>query len=117
MTMAGAYSAFGNNGTYNEPHAVTSIEFNDGTKLDLTPKPKSAMSDYTAFMITDMLKSAVESGTGKLAQVPNVEVAGKTGTTNFTKEDIQNITLLRAESQTHGLSDTPSIYSGGLDRS
>ncbi|MED4704001.1 PBP1A family penicillin-binding protein [Bacillus velezensis] len=93
MTMAGAYSAFGNNGTYNEPHAVTSIEFNDGTKLDLTPKPKSAMSDYTAFMITDMLKSAVESGTGKLAQVPNVEVAGKTGTTNFTKEDIQKYNI------------------------
>ncbi|KXZ21624.1 PBP1A family penicillin-binding protein [Bacillus nakamurai] len=86
LTMAGAYSAFGNNGTYNEPHAVTSIEFNDGTKLDLTPKPKSAMSDYTAFMITDMLKSAVQTGTGKLAQVPNVEVAGKTGTTNFTDD-------------------------------
>ncbi|MCC9020989.1 PBP1A family penicillin-binding protein [Bacillus nakamurai] len=86
LTMAGAYSAFGNNGTYNEPHAVTSIEFNDGTKLDLTPKPKSAMSDYTAFMITDMLKSAVQSGTGRLAQVPNVEVAGKTGTTNFTDD-------------------------------
>ncbi|MBT2575425.1 PBP1A family penicillin-binding protein [Bacillus sp. ISL-51] len=83
LTMAGAYSAFGNNGTYNEPHAVTSIEFNDGTKLDLTPKSKSAMSDYTAFMITDMLKSAVQTGTGSLAQVPNVEVAGKTGTTNF----------------------------------
>ncbi|KXZ18055.1 peptidase [Bacillus nakamurai] len=86
LTMAGAYSAFGNNGTYNEPHAVTSIEFNDGTKLDLTPKSKSAMSDYTAFMVTDMLKSAVQSGTGRLAQVPNVEVAGKTGTTNFTDD-------------------------------
>ncbi len=83
LTMAGAYSAFGNNGTYNEPHFVKSIEFNDGTKLDLTPKSKSAMSDYTAFMITDMLKTAVKTGTGQLAQVPGVEVAGKTGTTNF----------------------------------
>ena len=36
---------------------LQSIEFNDGTKLDLTPKSKAAMSDYTAFMITDMLKT------------------------------------------------------------
>ena len=54
LQMAGAYSAFGNNGYYNEPHTVTAVEFNDGTKLDLTPESKAAMSDYTAFMITDM---------------------------------------------------------------
>ncbi|MDR4435460.1 PBP1A family penicillin-binding protein [Bacillus tequilensis] len=93
LTMAGAYSAFGNNGTYNEPHFVKSIEFNDGTKLDLTPKSKSAMSDYTAFMITDMLKTAVKSGTGQLAQVPGVEVAGKTGTTNFDDATMQKYNI------------------------
>ncbi|MCC2525862.1 PBP1A family penicillin-binding protein [Bacillus halotolerans] len=93
LTMAGAYSAFGNNGTYNEPHFVKSIEFNDGTKLDLTPKSKSAMSDYTAFMITDMLKTAVKTGTGQLAQVPGVEVAGKTGTTNFDEDTIQKYNI------------------------
>lgn len=93
LTMAGAYSAFGNNGTYNEPHFVKSIEFNDGTKLDLTPKSKSAMSDYTAFMITDMLKTAVKTGTGQLAQVPGVEVAGKTGTTNFEESEIQRYNI------------------------
>lgn len=93
LTMAGAYSAFGNNGTYNDPHFVKSIEFNDGTKLDLTPKSKSAMSDYTAFMITDMLKTAVKTGTGQLAQVPGVEVAGKTGTTNFDETTIQKYNI------------------------
>ncbi|WP_353855451.1 PBP1A family penicillin-binding protein [Bacillus sp. Bos-x628] len=93
LKMAGAFSAFGNNGYYNEPHAVTSVEFNDGTKLDLTPEAKAAMSDYTAFMITDMLKTAVQSGTGTLAQVPNVEVAGKTGTTNFTQDDVNKYNI------------------------
>ncbi|MCC2116464.1 PBP1A family penicillin-binding protein [Bacillus halotolerans] len=93
LTMAGAYSAFGNNGTYNAPHFVKSIEFNDGTKLDLTPKSKSAMSDYTAFMITDMLKTAVKTGTGQLAQVPGVEVVGKTGTTNFEESEIQRYNI------------------------
>ncbi|MCY8349752.1 PBP1A family penicillin-binding protein [Bacillus haynesii] len=89
LQMAGAYSAFGNNGYYNEPHTVTAVEFNDGTKLDLTPESKAAMSDYTAFMITDMLKSAVQRGTGTAAQVNGVTVAGKTGTTNFTEDDIK----------------------------
>ncbi|MEC0714202.1 PBP1A family penicillin-binding protein [Bacillus haynesii] len=89
LQMAGAYSAFGNNGYYNEPHTVTAVEFNDGTKLDLTPESKAAMSDYTAFMITDMLKSAVQRGTGTAAQVNGVTVAGKTGTTNFTEDDIR----------------------------
>ena len=89
VQMAGAYSAFGNNGYYNEPHFVTKVEFNDGTKLDLKPESKAAMSDYTAFMMTDMLKTAVQSGTGTAAQVPGVTVAGKTGTTNFEEADIK----------------------------
>ncbi|MEC0707977.1 PBP1A family penicillin-binding protein [Bacillus haynesii] len=89
LQMAGAYSAFGNNGYYNEPHTVTAVEFNDGTKLDLTPESKAAMSDYTAFMMTDMLQTAVQTGTGRAAQVPNVTVAGKTGTTNFEEADIK----------------------------
>ncbi|WP_307891829.1 PBP1A family penicillin-binding protein [Bacillus swezeyi] len=89
IQMAGAYSAFGNNGYYNEPHTVTAVEFNDGTKLDLTPESKAAMSDYTAFMMTDMLKTAVQTGTGTAAQVPGVTVAGKTGTTNFNESDIK----------------------------
>ncbi|KKB73799.1 MULTISPECIES: PBP1A family penicillin-binding protein [Bacillus] len=93
LQMAGAYSAFGNNGYYNEPHFVSSVEFNDGTKLDLTPESKAAMSDYTAFMITDMLKTAVQTGTGTAAQVPGVTVAGKTGTTNFEESDVKKYGL------------------------
>ncbi|MGG3924297.1 penicillin-binding transpeptidase domain-containing protein, partial [Geobacillus thermodenitrificans] len=83
LQMAGAYSAFGNNGLYTKPYAVTKIVFPDGTEMDLKPKPKRVMQDYTAYMITDMLKSVVRSGTGQSANVPGVEVAGKTGTTNY----------------------------------
>ena len=35
LQMAGAYSAFGNNGYYTEPHAVKEIEFRDGTKINM----------------------------------------------------------------------------------
>ncbi|GAA3327373.1 hypothetical protein GCM10020331_067050 [Ectobacillus funiculus] len=44
------------------------------------------MSDYTAYMVTDMLRTVVDSGTGTAANVPSLDVAGKkTGTTNFEK--------------------------------
>lgn len=83
LQLAGAYSAFGNNGFYTEPHSVVEIELRDGTKLDMKPESKVAMKDYTAFMITDMLKSAVTSGTGTMANISGLPLAGKTGTTNF----------------------------------
>lgn len=85
LQMAGAYSAFGNNGIYTEPYAVKEIELRDGTKIKTAPESKVAMKDYTAFMITDMLKSVVREsyGTGRTAAVPGLQVAGKTGTTNY----------------------------------
>ncbi|WP_033828645.1 transglycosylase domain-containing protein [Bacillus andreraoultii] len=86
--LAGAFSAFGNEGMYNEPHAIRKIVLSDrDTELDLKPKPKKAMNDYTAFMISDMLKTVVQSGTGARAQVPGVQIAGKTGTTNYTAKE------------------------------
>ncbi|WP_040981348.1 transglycosylase domain-containing protein [Oceanobacillus jeddahense] len=83
MQMAGAYSAFGNEGNYTEPYAVTKVEFSDGREIDLTPESEQVMEDYTAYMVTDMLKSVVSSGTGTNAGVPGLDVAGKTGTTTM----------------------------------
>ncbi|MFB4169187.1 PBP1A family penicillin-binding protein [Virgibacillus sp. JSM 102003] len=81
--LAGAYRAFANEGIYNEPYAVTKVEFPEsGKTVNLKPEPKPAMSDYTAYMITDMLKTVITEGTGEQANVPGLPVAGKTGTTN-----------------------------------
>lgn len=90
MEMAGAYSAFGNNGFYTKPYAVKKIKLRDGTEVNTTPETKLAMKDSTAFMITDMLKSVLVSpGTGVSANVPGVPIAGKTGTTNYSDEDMK----------------------------
>ncbi|EKN69569.1 membrane carboxypeptidase [Neobacillus bataviensis LMG 21833] len=90
LEMAGAYSAFGNNGFYTKPHAVSKITLRDGTVISTTPEPKIVMKDSTAFMITDMMKSVLVSpGTGTLAKVPGLPIAGKTGTTNYTEDEIQ----------------------------
>ncbi|MFZ3578137.1 PBP1A family penicillin-binding protein [Virgibacillus sp. DJP39] len=82
LTLAGAYRAFANEGIYNEPYAVTKVEFPDGSEVDVKPEPKPVMSDYTAYMISDMLKTAITEGTGVNANIPGLQVAGKTGTTN-----------------------------------
>ncbi|GAE25030.1 multimodular transpeptidase-transglycosylase [Halalkalibacter wakoensis JCM 9140] len=84
--LAGAYAAFGNNGTYIEPYTVRKVEFPDGRIINMEPESTQAMSDYTAYMITDMLKTAVTNGTGGVANIPSLPMAGKTGTTNFPAE-------------------------------
>jgi len=80
LQLAGAYAAFGNEGVYHKPHAVRKVVYPDGKEVELKPKPVQAMSEYTAYMITDMLKSVVTRGTGQLANIPWLPLAGKTGT-------------------------------------
>src|SRR5690625_6244182 len=83
MQLEGSFRAYGNEGIYNEPYAVTKVEIPDGKEVDLKPEPEAAMSDYTAYMITDMLKTVMSEGTGTTADIPGLPVAGKTGTTNI----------------------------------
>jgi penicillin-binding protein 1A len=88
LIMAGAYAAFGNGGYYIEPYTVTKVIYPDGTEKDLASSKKKVMEDYTAFLITDMLRTVVDSGTGKLANISGIDLAGKTGTTSFDKSAI-----------------------------
>lgn len=84
--IAGAYAAFGNGGIYTEPHAVKRIVFRDGTERVLTPNHEQVMQSSTAYMITDVLRDVLTRGTGTLANISGVDVAGKTGTTNYPAE-------------------------------
>lgn len=82
IDLAGAYAAFGNEGIYTQPYAITKIEFSDGSTLDMKPESEAAMSESTAYMVTDMMRSVMTEGTGTLANVSGLDIAGKTGTTN-----------------------------------
>lgn len=83
LELAGAFRVFGNEGIYNEPYAVTSVEFQDGSTVDLRPDSKAVIHDYTAYMITDMLKDVFTQGTWAAGSMGGLPVAGKTGTTNL----------------------------------
>lgn len=82
LDVAGAYAAFGNQGIYTKPHAVTKVVYRDGTEMSLKPEKVVAMKDSTAYMVTDMLRDVLTVGTGKGANISGLDLAGKTGTTN-----------------------------------
>ena len=82
LDVAGAYAAFGNQGIYTKPHAVTKVVYRDGTEMSLKPEKVVAMKDSTAYMVTDILRDVLTVGTGKRANISGLDIAGKTGTTN-----------------------------------
>lgn len=88
LEMAAAYAAFANGGTYYKPYFVTKIVNREtGEKKTFEPDGKKAMSDSTAFMITDVLKTTMISGSGRPHNPNNGAIlAGKTGTTNHSPE-------------------------------
>lgn len=86
VQLAGSYSAFANGGNYTPPYTVKKIITPDGKEENLTPKTHSAMKDSTAYMITDMLKDVPKQYSDM--GISNVVHAGKTGTTNFTDEQL-----------------------------
>lgn len=86
LSLAGAYAAFANGGTYIEPHSIKKIVYSEtGEEINITPKTQKAMSDATAYMITDILIDGAKYSTGT-SKVNGITYTTKTGTTNYSKE-------------------------------
>ena len=85
LTMAAAYAVFSNGGYYYEPYTVNKVVFRDtGETVEYKSEGKRIISDSTAFMITDALVTAVQSGLSGGAKINGYNIAAKTGTTNYT---------------------------------
>ena len=87
LTMATAYSAFGNGGYYNESYSFTKVEYADGKTFVNKTETKQVMQDSTAYIITSMLQKAAKSYS--YYNVNGIKYAAKTGTTNFDQKTMK----------------------------
>ncbi|MFD7902512.1 transglycosylase domain-containing protein [Kitasatospora sp. NPDC059747] len=87
LEMANVYATFAAHGTYCKPTAITAVTGPDGKQLAVPDANcTSVMSSDTADTVTTMLKGVVEDGTGKPAGLSGRDSAGKTGTTNGSRQ-------------------------------
>lgn len=86
LDMASAYGVLANGGVHVEPQAIIRIVDRNGNVLEEnTAKGTQVISQKTAYIVTNMLESAVLHGTGGNAYIGR-PMAGKTGTTDDTKD-------------------------------
>ena len=87
IDMTRAFAAVSAKGMAVEPYGIAKVTTTEGKVLYTRPKPQGAtlVAPHVAAGITDLLQSAVATGTGKAAQIGR-PVAGKTGTTSSNKD-------------------------------
>lgn len=89
LQMANAFSAFPNGGKREDSHLITKIVGPTGNVIaEHEAKSTKVMSDKVADDMTSMLLNVVESGTGRRAKIPGVQLAGKTGSTQLPYNDV-----------------------------
>ncbi len=83
MQMANVMAIIANKGFYYKPHFVRSVDGNTKSQIlekYLTPHRVGNIQESTFQSVIDGMEEVVNNGTGRVAQLPNIRVAGKTGT-------------------------------------
>lgn len=83
VQMVRAMSAIANKGVMTTPHF---LKTRAGQEVDWTDGETRVVSEETARAVADMMRTVVDEGTGKFAQVVGYEVSGKTGTAERASE-------------------------------
>jgi peptidoglycan glycosyltransferase len=88
LQMAMIAQAVANDGVMMVPHVLDHVENSDGQQSqNFRPREYSeAMTATTAAQLTEMMINVVNNGTGNNAQIPGIQVAGKTGTAQVQDE-------------------------------
>ncbi|MEO9458358.1 MAG: transglycosylase domain-containing protein [Lentilitoribacter sp.] len=82
LELTSSYAPFMNGGFKATPHIIKRISTTDGQLLfeNVFDHPPRVLAPHIANQMNAMLTSVVANGTGRNAQLPNWQVAGKTGT-------------------------------------
>jgi penicillin-binding protein 1A len=87
--MAAAYGTIANGGIYIEPKLYTKVvDRNGDVLLEKKSAVRDVMSKQNAYILTNMMQDVVtgSEGTAKIAKIPGIDVAGKTGTTTSSND-------------------------------
>lgn len=85
LELTGAYCPFFNGGRRVEPHGIVAVIGADGTTLEARqPETRSVLSEAEAYLVNDLLREVVRTGTGRPLSRWGLSdlAAGKTGTTD-----------------------------------
>ena len=85
LQMAGAFASFGNKGYFNKPSTIVKVFNANGKELpNIKAEPIKAMSEETAYLMTNVLKGVLTSnGLAPNGKVANFDMAGKSGSSTF----------------------------------
>ncbi|MCG1009115.1 penicillin-binding protein [Salinicoccus sp. ID82-1] len=94
LQMAEAYATLGNGGTYNTAQSIRHVVTDEGETVEFENESEKAMEDYTAYMLTDMLKGTFEPyGSADYIPMNGLNIAAKTGTTSYGSELMEQYNL------------------------
>src|SRR5699024_5453337 len=99
VQMAGAFGAFATEGIYHKPRFVQKVEAPDGLTRNYDDSGTRVMNDFTANMMTDMLKDYIIKAYGKSDKLSDVYQAGKTGTVKYSDQELENSPRFRNPSK------------------
>lgn len=87
IEMVAAYNVFPNKGVYIAPKSFTKVYDRHGNILiENATEKRRVISEQVAYLMVNMMRDVVQSGTGVNASLPNMPVGGKTGTTTEYKD-------------------------------
>ncbi len=89
VQMASGYCTLANQGRYRNPSCIVSLKDKDGRELYKEEKPLKVYHERACSVMLDILKGVLTKGTAKSmgwSQVSDMPAAGKTGTTNGSKD-------------------------------
>ncbi len=87
VEVAAAFGTIANYGQYIKPRFYDKVLDHDGNVLlENTMEKKQVLKESTGYILTEMMKDVIKSGTGTKASLGAMPVAGKTGTTTDSKD-------------------------------